>query len=56
MNQNNKIDLEKRIKNSKKISLNPLEIKIKSKNKTKKFLAINELSLFRQSKQTVSLS
>tara|TARA_Y100000591_G_scaffold313040_1_gene318123 strand:- start:221 stop:982 length:762 start_codon:yes stop_codon:yes gene_type:complete len=55
MNENKKLDLEKRIKNSKKISLSPLEIKIKSKNKTKKLLAINELSLFRQSKQTVSL-
>ena len=55
MNDNKKLDLERRIKNSKKISLSPLEIKIDSKKKTKTLLAINELSLFRQSKQTVSL-
>ena len=56
MNDNKKLDLQKRIKNSKKIFLRPLEIKIKNKNKVKKLLAINELSLLRQSKQTVSLN
>ena len=39
----------------KKILLSPLEIHIKKKRSSKKLLAINELSLFRQSKQTVSL-
>ena len=55
LNQNSESNLEKRIKYSKKIELNPLEIKIYKKNGIKKLLAINELSLFRQSKQTASL-
>ena len=55
LNQNSESNLEKRIKYSKKIELNPLEIKINKKNGIKKLLAINELSLFRQSKQTASL-
>jgi NAD+ kinase len=55
LNQNSETNLEKRIKYSKKIELNPLEIKINKKDGIKKLLAINELSLFRQSKQTASL-
>ena len=55
LNQNSESNLEKRIKYSKKIELNPLEIKIDKKDGIKKLLAINELSLFRQSKQTASL-
>ena len=55
LNQNSESNLEKRIKHSKKIELNPLEIKINKKDGIKKLLAINELSLFRQSKQTASL-
>ena len=55
MNNNKEINLEKRIKYSKKIELKPLEIIIYKKKGIKKLLAINELSLFRQSKQTVSL-
>ena len=55
MNKDNKINLVKRVTTAKKIHLNPLEIFIKKKNKNKKLLAINELSVFRQSKQTVSL-
>jgi len=55
MNDNKNINLNKRLKTAKKIVLSPLEINIKKKNITKKLLAINELSLFRQSKQTVSL-
>lgn len=52
--QNN--DLIKKISNSKKIEINPLEvISIDNKNKKKKSIAINEASLFRQSKQTSSL-
>ncbi len=49
-------DLIKKINNSKKIVINPLEvISIDNKNKKKKLIAINEASLFRQSKQTSSL-
>ena len=55
MNENKEIDLTKRVNYSKKIFLNPLEITIKNKRKIKKLLAINELSIFRQSKQTASL-
>ncbi len=55
MNKNKDVNLIKRIKSAKKIILKPLEIKITKKNKIKNFLAINELSLFRQSKQTASL-
>ena len=55
MNKNKDIDLDKRIDFSKKIILKPLEINVKKNNNSKKLLAINELSLFRQSKQTSSL-
>ena len=55
MNKNKDIDLDKRINFSKKIILKPLEINVKKNNNSKKLLAINELSLFRQSKQTSSL-
>jgi NAD+ kinase len=55
MNKNNKINLNTRLRSTKEITLNPLEIIVRKNNITKKLLAINELSLFRQSKQTVSL-
>ena len=55
MNKNTFINLNERIDSAKKILLSPLEIHIKKKRSSKKLLAINELSLFRQSKQTVSL-
>ena len=55
MNDYKNINLTKRIKSSKKTILNPLEINIKKKNITKKLLAINELSLLRQSRQTASI-
>ena len=55
MNKNTHLNLDKRVMKARKILLRPLEIKIKKKNFFKKLLAINELSLFRQSKQTVSL-
>tara|TARA_Y100001958_G_C21216725_1_gene542113 strand:+ start:55 stop:813 length:759 start_codon:yes stop_codon:yes gene_type:complete len=52
MNRFNKKNLEKRILRAKKITINPLEILISNK---KKLIAINEVSLFRQSRQTASL-
>lgn len=55
MNKNTYINLDKRVNTSREILLSPLEIDIKRKNIVKKLLAINELSLFRQSKQTASL-
>jgi len=49
--------LEKKIINSKKITINPLKVKAIDINKKKKTsIAINEISLFRQSKQTANLT
>ena len=48
--------LEKKIAKSKKTLINPLElVTIDKNNKTRKLMAINEVSLFRESKQTASL-
>ncbi len=52
MNRFNFDNLEKKILKAKKTIINPLEITIPNK---KKLIAINELSLFRQSRQTASL-
>jgi len=38
------------------IKISPLEMRVKSKNKIKKYLAINEVSILRQSKQAASIS
>ena len=48
MNKNKDMDLDKRINFAKRIILKPLEINVKKNNTSKKLLAINELSLFRQ--------
>jgi len=55
MNNNNSLDLKKKLKNSKKISINPLRIVTKGMY-NKSLIAINEISLFRQSKQTAIIS
>ena len=56
MNKYDNKDLFKKIKKSKKITINPIVIKAVNKNnKIMKLIAINEISLFRQSKQTASL-
>ena len=52
MNKYNNIEIEKKILSSKKTIINPLEIIIKKS----RIIAINELSLFRQSRQTVLLN
>ena len=52
MNKYNNIEIEKKILSSKKTTINPLEIIIGKK----KIIAINELSLFRQSRQTALLN
>ena len=49
-------NLIKRIKMSKKFSINPLLIKSVDFKKIKNLLAINEVSMFRQSRQTAHLS
>ena len=46
----------KNLSNAKKIIISPLEMKVISKNKVKKSLAINEVSVLRQSRQTANLS
>tara|TARA_B100000282_G_scaffold293186_1_gene268090 strand:+ start:43 stop:813 length:771 start_codon:yes stop_codon:yes gene_type:complete len=47
----------KNLKRAKMISISPLEMLVKnSKNQTKKYLAINEVSILRQSRQAASLS
>ena len=50
-------NLYKNIINSKLISISPLEMKVKNKNNIiRKYLAINEVSILRQSRQTASIS
>ena len=48
-------NLISKIRKSSEIFLFPLEAKIKTQNKVKKVIAINEVSVFRQSKQTTLL-
>ena len=48
-------NLISKIQKSSEILLYPLEAKIKTQNKIKKIIAINEVSVFRQSKQTTLL-
>ena len=56
MNKFKSFNLKKVILNSKLISISPLQIKIRTKNnKIFNSIAINEISLLRQSKQTASL-
>jgi len=57
MNKYTSEKIEEKINKSKVIAINPLEIKTKNINgKKNSFLAINELSLLRQSKQTAFLN
>ena len=56
MNKFNSNNILQNIRNANIITISPLEmIATSKKNSTKKVLAINEISLFRQSKQTASL-
>ena len=57
MNKFSSKNLYKNIKNSKLISISPLEMIVKNNNNiVRKFLAINEVSILRQSRQTASIS
>ena len=50
-------NLLNRLNNLKSTSISPLEMKVKNKNnKIKKYLAINEVSILRQSRQAASIS
>mgnify|MGYP001161250332 FL=1 len=56
MNKFSKKLLIKNINKSKMISISPLEMSVMSKNKSRKCLAINEVSILRQSRQAANLS
>tara|TARA_Y100000591_G_C21701802_1_gene628651 strand:- start:210 stop:977 length:768 start_codon:yes stop_codon:yes gene_type:complete len=57
MNKYSSINLIKNLSKSKKILISPLEMTVLNyKNKTKKHIAINEVSILRQSRQAASLS
>ena len=57
MNKFSKKNIIKNIDQSKLIKISPLEMKVKNiKNKVKKCLAINEVSILRQNRQATSLS
>jgi NAD+ kinase len=55
MNKYSSNNLEKKINKAKKTSINPLEVTSSSKNHKKNLMAVNEVSIFRQSRQTASL-
>ena len=56
MNKLSKKRIINKLNNAKKIIIFPLEMKIKVKNKIKRFLAINEVSILRRSRQASYLS
>ena len=57
MNKFSSKKIIKNLKNAKKISISPLEMLVKNKkNNLKRSLAINEVSILRQSRQAASLS
>ena len=56
MNKFSKKNLVHNINNSKMISISPLEMVVKSKLLTKKSIAINEISILRQSRQAANIS
>tara|TARA_A100000164_G_C21763325_1_gene702670 strand:- start:233 stop:997 length:765 start_codon:yes stop_codon:yes gene_type:complete len=56
MNTFSKKNLIKNLKRSKVTTISPLEMKVFNKKKTGKYLAINEVSILRQSRQAASVS
>jgi len=56
MNKFSKKKTFKNLSKAKMIKISPLEMQVKSKNQIKKYLAINEVSILRQSRQAASLS
>ncbi len=56
MNKFSKKNIIKNLSNAKMTSISPLEMRVVAKNKTKKSLAINEVSILRQSRQAASIS
>ena len=56
MNKFSKNKIITNLTKAKVVSISPLEMVVNSKNKIKKYLAINEVSILRQSRQAASLS
>ena len=56
MNKFSEKSLIKNLTKARTVSISPLEMIVKTKNKIKKSLAINEVSILRQSRQTANLS
>ena len=56
MNKFSKKNIVKNLSIAKMISISPLEMKLRFRNQTKKLLAINEVSVLRQSRQAAFLS
>ena len=56
MNKFSSKSLIKNISRANKVNISPLEMTVKSSNKIKKSLAINEVSILRQSRQAANLS
>ena len=56
MNKFSKKSFTKNVLTAKKVIISPLEMIVKTKNKVKKILAINEVSILRQSRQAATLS
>ena len=56
MNKFSKKNTIKNLTKAKMISISPLEMKVISKKKSKKSLAINEVSILRQSRQAAFIS
>ena len=57
MNKFSSLNMIKNLSRAKMITISPLEMVVKNnKNQTKKYLAINEVSILRQSRQAASLS
>ena len=56
MNKFSSKNIIKNLSKSKMIKISPLEMKVKNRDKLKKYLAINEVSILRQSRQAASIS
>ena len=56
MNKFSSKNFVKNFNRSKTVSISPLEMTVKNNNNTKKHIAINEVSILRQSRQAASLS
>ena len=56
MNKFSKKNIIKNLSKANLIKISPLEMKVNSKNRMKKYLAINEVSILRQSRQAASIS